>query len=171
MKRVTSLTLAAATALGMLVTPAPAKADSDGLVKVLGGLLILGATAKIIDDRRERRAARQARSEQTSDYWVYDGNDESRIVTGRLSKRSDRRGPKAERGYKRRALPQRCVRTLETSRRDRSVYGLRCLSRHFKFVSKLPNHCAFRVRTPRGTRTVFGARCLRRDGWNVAGLH
>ena len=162
MKRLMSMTLAAATALSIAVTPAPAAADSDDLVKVLGGLLILGATAKVIEDRRDRRRAKSARVQQ---------EDYPRIIDGQLRNPSRAKGPKAGRGYKRHALPNRCLRTLETSRRDRSVYGLRCLSRHYQHVSKLPEHCAIRVRTHRGIRTVFGARCLKRDGWRVAGLH
>ena len=171
MKHVMSLTLATVTALSIAVVPAPASADSDDLVKVLGGLLILGATAKVIDDRRDRRASNQAETERFSGSRSFDRYDGSRIVNGRLSPSNNHKGPKAKRGYKRHALPSRCLRTLETSRRDRSVYGLRCLSRHYRQVSKLPDECAFRVRTNRGVRTVFGARCLRRDGWKVAGRH
>lgn len=161
MKRITSITLAAATALSIAVTPAPAAADNSDLVKVLGGLLILGATAKVIEDRKDRKA-KAARIQQ---------DEYPPVIDGQLRNPNRAKGPKAGRGYKRNALPQRCLRTLETSRRDRSVYGLRCLSRHYQHVSKLPEHCAIRVRTDRGIRTVFGARCLRRDGWRVAGLH
>ena len=153
-----TLTVAAVTALGLTVTPMPAAADTSDAVKVLGGLAALAIAAKVIDDRRDRRA------EQATQFSVVDNRNSvgtlRRLDRNTVSTRSAR--------IKRRPLPDRCLRVADTRRGDRLVYVQRCLNNNFQFASRLPDHCQTAIRTNRGVRNVFGARCLSRDGWRVA---
>jgi len=147
-------------------TAAPVRADGDDLAKAILGIAAVAIIAKSIDDRKDRRREEQA-TVGASRLGSIDRPYAGRELHGTVN-RYDRHGPKAGRGYKRAELPQRCLRTVDTGRRDRLVYGARCLDRNYRFASKLPDRCELAVRTPRGIRTVYGARCLKRDGWIVA---
>lgn len=163
MKRLTPFTLAIAAAFGIALTPAPAAADND-FAKIIAGLAVAGIVAKAIDDRKDKRRANTATVQQ---FRTFD-NQRGRIgVEGTLRKPNNQH--RANRGYKRIALPDQCLRILNTARGDRRVYGNRCLQRNYSFANKLPSDCAIQVRTDRGVRTVYGRRCLSRDGWQVAG--
>ncbi len=163
-----TLTVAAVTALGLTVTPMPAAADGNDVAKVLGGLAALAIAAKVIDDRRDRKAA--AREQQAKQQSVFHNRNRARsnVEFGSLS-RFDRGNINTRSAkFKRRPLPDRCLRVASTRRGDRLVYGQRCLNNNFKFASRLPEHCETAIRTNRGIKAVFGARCLSRDGWRVA---
>jgi hypothetical protein len=168
MKRITPFTLAIAAAFGIAIAPAPAAADRDDVAKIIAGLAIAGIVAKVIDDRNDRKPANNAQITRHDRYNSFDEPRRGRIVDGTLRHR-DQPGVRANRGYKRYALPDQCLRILDTARGDRRVYGNRCLQRNYKFANKLPRDCAIRVRTDRGERVVYGSRCLSRDGWSVAG--
>lgn len=71
-------------------------------------------------------------------------------------------------GSARRALPQQCLREFRTKRGPTRVFGVRCMDRHYDYVSRLPKHCERRMRTDRGVRYGWGARCLRSEGYRVA---
>jgi len=75
---------------------------------------------------------------------------------------------RVDQGFKRRPLPDQCLRIVDTRRGDRLVYGERCLNRTYRHADKLPTACTRYIRTNRGLRPVFGARCLAGDGWQVA---
>ena len=160
MTRFSSLALSAVTALGLAVTPVPAAADGEDIAKALAGLAILGLIAKTVDDRRDRR---KAASTQTHSNWF----DDRRVIDGDI-RRIDKPRHSDRRGFKNRPLPDRCLRIVDTDRRDRLVYASRCLDRHYKHANRLPQACERLIRTPRGLREVYGVRCLRRDGWQVA---
>ena len=166
MTRFSSFALSAVTALGLSVAPAPASADSNDVAKVLAGLAVIGILAKVADDRRDRRKV----NNQTyyPDYGSVDNYSGRRAVEGEL-RRIDKPRRSTQRGYKKRPLPDRCLRVLDNNRgRDRLVYASRCLNRTYQHAKKLPDHCQRFIRTSRGTRTVYGSRCLSRDGWRVA---
>ena len=169
MKSLSTMTAAALAAVGIAFTPAPASADGEDIAKIIAGLAVAGIIAKAIDDRNDRGSAIKSHG----DVLRYDDRytDRRRVIDGKVYRyhRDDRRGPKAGRGYKKHALPDRCLLWVETSRGKRLAYGQRCLNRHYKFANKLPERCETVIRTNRGFRPVFGARCLRRDGWRVAG--
>ena len=171
MNRFATFAAAALAATGISLAPAPAAADSDDIAKIIAGLAVAGIIAKAIDDRNDRKRSATAsdfgRFGDRNDHY-YDGR---RTIDGTIRPyhRDDRRkGPKFGRGYKKRALPERCLLRVKTSHGSHLAYGQRCLNRNYKFASKLPERCETVVRTRRGFRTVFGARCLRRDGWRVA---
>ena len=168
MTRLSTLTAAALAAVGIAFTPAPAAADGEDIAKIIAGLAVAGIIAKAIDDRKDRRTrvTTYGRDGAYADSY----SDRRRVIDGKVYRyhRGDKRGPKAGRGYKKHALPDRCLLWVETSRGKRLAYGQRCLNRHYKFANKLPERCETVIRTNRGFRPVFGARCLRRDGWRVA---
>ena len=165
----TTLATAAIAAASIALTPNQASADGDDIAKIIAGLAVAGIFAKAIDNRKDRKEAERAAAAEASRYGrTYDGR---RIIEGTIEpyRLNDvQRGPKFNRGYKQLALPDRCLRTVETARGDRLAYGARCLDRRYRHADKLPRSCETVVRTPRGFRTVYGARCLRRDGWVVA---
>lgn len=174
MKRLTSM-IASIALVGATAMPAPARADANDLARVLAGVAAVAIIAKAIDNRRRddsdgRTFAGRLGPIEHDDggYKYYDGHGR-RIIDGRIRDYDPHRhGPKAKRGYKKRPLPEACLRTVETRRGDRLAYSARCLERKYRHASKLPGHCETLVRTRRGYRAVFGARCLARDGWRVA---
>lgn len=167
MKRLTPFTLAIAAAFGIALAPAPAVADRDDLAKIIAGLAVAGIVAKVIDDRKDRKKANNSQVITQPRYNSFD-NWHGSDVDGTL-RRPGANNSNANRGYKRYALPEQCVRILNTGRGDRRVYGARCLQKNYAFANKLPRGCEIRVRTNNRVRTVYGQRCLSRDGWQVAG--
>lgn len=163
-------------AAGIAFAPGPAAAaDGDDIAKIIAGIAVAGIIAKTIDDRNDRKKSRAAAAEfprfgRGDDSYRDDRfHDGRRVIEGTIRpyREDQKKGPKANRGYKKLALPERCLVTVDTARGSRLAYGSRCLERRYKFASKLPASCETVVRTPRGFRTVYGARCLRRDGWRV----
>ncbi len=163
MNRLTA-TIAGLAIASSLFAPAPASADGDDVAKAIVGIAAIAIIARAIDRRKDRDDLTTVGSRRLGSVDRYDGR---RGIDGRNRRYDNRHGPKARRGYKKHALPRRCLRVVETSRGDRQVYGARCVNRNFRFASKLPERCETVVRTRRGFRTVYGARCLRRDGWKV----
>ena len=164
MTRIKNIAIAGLAALGLTLAPVPAAADSEDVAKVLLGLAAVGLIAKAAKDRNDRN--------DRAVQW-YDGsrNDRhgNRTIEGTILRPNDWRSDQsAKKKYKRRALPERCLRIVDTDRRDRLAYERRCLNRNYKHASSLPRDCQVRVRTNRGVQVVYGARCLARDGWRVA---
>ena len=92
-------------ALSMIITSisvsaTPARADED-VARVLAGLALLGIIAKVVDDRNDRKATRNAQ----------------RHVTPKKAKR-------------RAVAPSRCLRDQWTHRGWRQVYGAGCMRHH-----------------------------------------
>ncbi|NND20162.1 MAG: hypothetical protein HKN98_16445 [Silicimonas sp.] len=173
MNSITTFAATAFAAAGIALTPAPAAADGDDIAKIIAGLAVAGIVAKAIDDRKDRKRARREAEQRVQNFGRFgDGDgirhDNRRIIDGKI-RRHDRDDGRARfgPGYKRVALPDRCLVTVETARGDRLAYGARCLNRNFRHAGKLPSGCETVVRTRRGFRTVYGARCLERDGWQV----
>lgn len=168
MTRLTPFTLAIVAAFGIAVAPAPAAADSDDVAKIIAGLAVAGIVAKVIDDRKDRKRAATQQTNQWRPYNdSFDQPRRNRTIDGNLRRLDD--GRRSNRGYKQYALPDQCLRILDTARGDRRVYARHCLKRNYAFANRLPQACEIKVRTNRGVRTVYGRRCLARDGWQVAG--
>lgn len=171
MNRIASIAAAALAATGIAFAPTPvAAADGQDLAKIIAGIAVAGIIAKAIDDRKDRKSAAAA-SSQFPRFGSIDDRDR-RVIDGKIrpyDPYADRHGPKPGSGYKKQALPEQCLLTVETARGNRLAYGAHCLDRSYKFANKLPQPCETAVRTQRGFRTVYGARCLARDGWRVAG--
>ncbi len=167
MSRIRNIALSTATAFSLALTPAPVAADSSDVAKVLAGIAILGIAAKVIDDRRDRRETVTSSRVLNQRFGTIDGD--RRIIDGEFRRYGEPTRRAKHRGYKKRPLPDRCLRIVENNRgRERLVYGDRCLDRYYKFAAKLPDRCRILVRTDRRVRAVFGSRCLARDGWRVA---
>ena len=173
MKRFAKSAIAVAAALGVLAAPVPAAADGEDIAKIIAGLAVAGIVAKAIDDRRDRKREEATRNAQS--FGNLGGgirHDGRRVIDGTIrpyGRQEGDRWPELGPGYKRLALPDRCLLTVSTDRGDRLAYGAHCLEQRYRHAGKLPQACETVVRTPRGFRTVYGARCLARDGWQVAG--
>ena len=170
MNRIATITATALAAVGIAM--APAAADGDDIAKIIAGLAVAGIIAKAIDDRRDKKRAERAAAAKAAEFpRLGTGNKGRRTIDGTIRpyhRDDDQRWPKLRAGYKRKALPDRCLLTVETARGNRLAYGAHCLDRRYRHANKLPRACETVVRTPRGFRTVYGARCLARDGWRVA---
>ncbi len=164
MTRIKNIAIAGLAALGLSLAPLPAAAeDRDDVAKALLGLAAIGLIAKAARDRDDRND-RAVQWQNNSGNW-----QSNRTIEGRILRPNDwRDGQSAKKKYKRRALPQSCLRIVDTNRRDRLAYERRCLNRNYQHASRLPRDCQVRVRTNRGVQVVYGARCLARDGWRVA---
>lgn len=162
MSRFAKLALSGLTALSLSLTPIPATAAPDGedIAKVLAGLAVIGLIANAANDRKKKPRS-QVRA--ANPYATIEG---SRIIEGKVRRPGELQH--RYRGVRRAALPERCARTLSTSRGDRTVYAARCLNRDYIYARELPSSCKLNVRTNNRVRTFYGARCLRRDGWQVA---
>lgn len=143
--------IAAVIAMTVAITgfaAAPARADTDDLAKALAGIAALAIIGKAINDRNDR-------DHVTHNQHIYRPHT---LHPKPLPQRVHR--------Y---ALPERCIRQLETHRgQTRKVFGARCLERHYRHANRLPRNCARQIETHRGWRWVYGARCLRENGYRVA---
>lgn len=177
-RTLTATITAAAVALGATTAPAVAQTDEELLGRILAGAAILGITAKIIDDRKDRKekkaraAAKKKKKKKptvvyndVSKRHRYD-RDGRRIINGEISRlpRSTRSGARKARN---RPLPRDCRVVVDTPRGDRIGYSSRCMRRNFDYARYLPPECEVLVRTSRGIRGVYGERCLARDGWKT----
>lgn len=166
-------TLAIAIALAL---PAPARSETSDVAKVIAGIAAMAIIAKAIDHDSGTKKSATVGAGRLAATRSYDGRSYDdrydygrygRTIEGRIRPYDNHGGPKAGRGYKSEPLPDRCLRVVETGRRDHLAYGSDCLDHSFKFASKLPRGCETAVRTPRGFSAVYGARCLEREGWRV----
>lgn len=167
MTRIKNLAISSLAVLGLTLTPMPAAADTEDVAKLLAGLAVLGIIAKSVDDRNDRNDGVTNRFRLSN--RAYDNRRNAPVIRGEILRPGEfnlkkSKSPK----YKRRPLPDRCLRLIDTSRRDRLAYSRGCLNRNYKFANRLPRDCQRLIRTNRGVRTVYGARCLARDGWRVA---
>ena len=144
------------------VYAAPVRAQDNDAAKVLAGLAALAVIGIAIDRRNDRREEEEARQA-------------SRVYTPAPVVRRDdyrhhdnRYGQKKSKGKKRSvryALPSRCLRTFETRRGVRDLYGAGCLRRNNDRLASLPERCERRAFTNRGTRLAYSPRCLSDAGF------
>lgn len=130
-------------------TAAPARADED-VLKVIAGLVVLGAIAKAVDDRKDRKAARVARSHQQPAYQQPRKHRHQKVL------RQQRRA---------KAAPQHCLRNQWTHRGERQVYGARCMQKNAR--AQLPQNCLRQAKTNSGPRYFYTKRCLSNNGWRI----
>lgn len=163
MKRLTTV-LTSAAMIGILSAPAPARADSEDVGKIIFGIAAAALIAKAINERNDRKEVSRSQAGQLGSIERYRLNDR-RILDGSIRPYNQQ---KTRRGYKNNPLPQACLRIIETNGRESLGYNSRCVSRNYEFASKLPSRCETILRTNRGFKSVYEARCLRREGWRVA---
>ena len=145
----------------------PAAADGEDIAKVVAGLAVLGILANSIDDRNDRQARSSQRIYRQDQ--AFNTRRDAPVIRGEIRHPNQKKWNSAKTAkYKRRPLPDRCLRIIDTHRRDRLAYSPQCLKRSYKFANRLPRDCKQLVRTNRGVRAVYMARCLQRDGWRVA---
>ena len=136
-------TLVSAALAATSFTATPARADED-VLKVLGGLVVLGVIANQIDKRNDRKAAQQ-RARNTT---IHTPRYAPSVKTSRIKR-----------------APSRCVREQWTHRGIREVYGARCMQTHAK--AQLPQACLRQNQTNSGPRYFYAPRCLRQNGWRL----
>lgn len=176
-RKLTATITAAALALGTTTVPAAAQTDEELLGRILAGAAILGITAKIIDDRKDREeakakaAAKKKKKKKPKVLYEdvskrhYDRNG-NLIIDGEISRlpHGTRKGARNARNT---PIPRDCRVLVDTPAGDRVGYSSRCLDRNFDQARYLPPECEVLVRTSRGLRGVYGERCLARDGWKT----
>lgn len=121
--------------------------DAERAIAAILGLAVIGAI--IAEDRKDDRR--------------------DNAVTRHTPQIQARPLPRdVKRKASRRALPQKCLRSVETRRGSARYFGLRCMEKTFRHVGRLPQACERRIRTDRGVRYGWGARCLRQNGYTIA---
>lgn len=137
--------MASALMLSLLLTSVsatPARADGQDIAKVLGGLVVLYAIGRAIDDRNDnRQVQRQVQRHAT-------------VNPGRGV------GVRAQK-----VIPNQCFVEVVSQGQIESGYGARCMQNNVRRAGELPPRCLRQVDTRRGTRNLYSERCLRRDGW------
>lgn len=132
--------MASALVLSLLLTSVsatPARAGGDDVAKVLGGLVVLYAIGRAIDNRTpEPRVQRQ-----------------STVTRGH------------QLGHRNKVIPANCFREVVSRGEIRRGYGARCMQNTVRRAGALPPQCIRQVDTRRGTRNLYSERCLRRNGW------
>ncbi|MEO0485585.1 MAG: hypothetical protein AAF092_06710 [Pseudomonadota bacterium] len=123
------------------VPPTPAQANtSEDLAKLLfGALLIYGIKEAVESDARPR--------------------------TVTTPPRATPHRPR-ERAAVRPKMPVGCIVQHQlTSGERRTVFGKRCVTRHYTATAAIPARCERRFETVRGPRRGYGLRCLQRAGF------
>lgn len=169
------------------VIPGPATAQQGGsgidpqLSRIIGGLLIAGGVAKVLDDRNDRRDARRREEarQETERQAAADRAAAQRLAERREAERRDaeeaarhRRDrdyravvePDRRHGRRARTLPASCLRDDLSASRVRRVVGQQCLQRSGVDVS-LPVDCATLIESRGRFRTAYDARCLSDAGF------
>lgn len=168
MTRSKALTVSTALALALTLLPAPVSADSEHFGKIIAGLAVFGLLAAALDDIDEGQSTAKADMRRPG-HWHHgprNGNHASakpKVMDGRLLSRN----LPEHLGYRRKALPDSCRRTVRSGGGHRTVYSAACLDLNYRHVSRLPERCERIVRTAREYVIVYGARCLARDNWRV----
>jgi len=132
--------MASALVLSLILTSVsatPARAGGEDIAKVLGGLVVLYAIGRAIDDSS---AAPRVQRQTT--------------VT-----------PRRQLGNRNKVIPNTCFRELVSRGEIRRGYGARCMQNTVRRAGALPPQCIRQIDTRRGTRNLYSERCLRRNGW------
>lgn len=152
-------TIAAASILITGFAAAPARADQDDVGKALAAILGIAIVGAVIHDKNKDKKRKRAHVVKPKPHKkTYDARTPTRKVHPRpLPRRISEH-----------LLPGKCLRSFETTRGTKRIFGQRCLERNYSFTHRLPQHCERRVRTDRGVRSGFAARCLNRQGYQLA---
>ncbi len=139
---------------------APARADSDDLVKFLAGATALVIIGKAIEDNKDDRRKKYERDNRRH---KHDDN-----VSRRRDRDYDAR-PLPRRVH-RKVLPSDCLRRVRTWNGNRRTFlGNRCLKNEYRHYSSLPERCFRKIETERGKiRRGYGVKCLRKRGYSLA---
>lgn len=166
-RRFIAIVLATAVAITGL-TAAPARADNDDLLKILGGvaaIAIIGAAIKNSRDKdkvsRNAPYYGQRRHKDHHKHQRHTHNDH----------RYDNHGARPlPNRVKRKLLPASCRVTARRYGEWFPAYSNRCLEQKYRHTNALPGNCAVKARVQHNNkrRLVFGSRCLGRHGFAVA---
>lgn len=130
--------------LAVSAAAAPARANSEDVVKVVGGLLTLLVIGKAIDSANDK-------SPKPAPVYNY-GHGKGK---GHAASPFD--------------IPQVCVVTLDRNgKRDSSVALKSCLEEKRVAKAPLPQRCEMDVRSNRRTLDAYDVSCLGRYGYEVA---
>ena len=156
---ITALSLTLATA-----TPSYANSlDRDDVGKLLFGLAAVAIVGAALDNREQRRDRARERARDRTPEPVQRGIDPNRTWAD-LNREQGQRNA-------RRALPQSCLRTVETRYGAQRLFGQRCLEQNYRHVNRLPDLCEIRVYTNTGPRRGYDPLCLREQGFRSDRRH
>ncbi len=151
------------------LTAAPARADSDDLLKILGGvaaIAIIGAAIKDArdDDKVTRNYPNYGRGHHKS-------HRKHRHHHAKNGHRYDNHGARPlPKRVQRKLLPASCRVNARRHGERFLAYTDWCLDRKFRHAHALPRDCAVKARVLRNNkrRTVYSSRCLGRYGYAAA---
>lgn len=149
--------IAAVSAAALVITglsAVPARADGNDVARALAGIAALALIAKAIDDRNDRKAARQQHQYR---HQPLPPHHQPRLQPRPLPPQAARPG-----------LPEHCLQVADTVNGPIRVFSARCLQRNYSQADRLPRSCAQEVWTDRGYRWAYGAACLRQQGYRLA---
>ena len=144
----------AAAALAVTGFSAPARADANDAAKIIAGIAALALIAKAIDDRNDRKAARQQ-------HYTHRPQPQHHHQPGLKPRPLPHQAARP-------GLPDHCLFTANTAHGPARVFGARCLQRNYVQANTLPQACAQQAWTDRGQRWVYNAACLRNQGYRLA---
>lgn len=171
-----SLVVASAVAVTAF-TSAPARAASDeDIAKILGAAATLFILGKAIESHNDGKKSKSKATVKTHSYksHSYNKSHSHKKTYTKPKSHSDKRmirRPQTQKQHIRHGrapLPSACLRTVETRKGTRNVFGARCLSRNYKSARQLPQSCLREVRTNRGWRNAYVARCMQKNGYRIS---
>lgn len=124
-------------------TAVPARAGEDEVGAAIAALLGLAIVGAVIHEKKKDKKKR---------HTVH-----TPVHPKPLPKRVNRK-----------LLPQHCLRSFNTDRGYRRMFGQRCLNKSYHHVHSLPHTCHREIYTDRGWRGGYSARCLNRHGYQLA---
>ncbi|MEO3417218.1 hypothetical protein AAFO92_21390 [Roseovarius sp. CAU 1744] len=161
------------------LTAAPARADNEDLLKILGGvaaIAIIGSAIKEARDddkvsrnypyyygQRKKAHRRHHKHHHHSHRDRHHGAKDGRY-------RDDRHARPLPRRVQRKLLPASCQVRARNRGQNFLAYSDWCLDRKYSHARSLPRNCAVNARILHNNKrnTVYGSRCLSRYGYVAA---
>ncbi|MEZ5911199.1 MAG: hypothetical protein R3D84_02355 [Paracoccaceae bacterium] len=138
--RLTATIAAAAIALSG-VTAAPARADSNDLIKLVLGAAVIYGIAKEVDRRNDKKKARN--------HARYDPKPDSAAIQRKIDRAA-----------------RYCAVDVRDHRGVTTYYDKQCL-RRAGITRRLPAYCEYDLRLTKGTSRVYDGQCLREAGLKI----
>lgn len=135
----------------------PARAEGGDVAKVLAGLAVLAIIGVAIDKSRD----------DAPPAVVYAEPPRPTVIVPRPKVIVPRPLPH---GVSRNALPETCVRNVNTDKGKRNVLSANCLDRNYAYTSALPSGCVVHHwnKNRHEFRKGYAQNCLKKHGYRIA---